>query len=384
MDSLYEDVRRRFINEISEPNFGATNLQNIKRKERLAMMFPIYSRSSGCYQMDTLEQSDTLKDLHREVNVNTRSQTNKKFIEFQKRVKDDYPPYYLILIHVNTKKAYYVPMIHKDAATVKTAFEQYVLPNVPDIHQIVTDEDTAYTGTQMQALFKANNITHVTTKDSGKHILGTINRFMRTIRDMNRPHRNISIPQMHRLIAEYNDRVHKTTKHKPNEMTEKQEKQFIMDQYQKEQAIKAATLIPSNQPIRIALDQKLFEKRRLNFTQQAFAIQRMDGKQYVVKDINGEEFRVPRWKIKVGGVVESNEEPGSIIEWNETKNMYKVRLGNDRVDYCSIDRLRKDKPYEAHPLEIAFWKGKDYSTLPVPVRAVIEKPRPRIRLVHRA
>ena len=333
--------------------------------------------------MDTLEQSDTLKELWREVNANTRNQSNKKFIEFQKRVKDDYPPYYLILIHVNTKKAYYVPMIHKDAATVKSAFERYVLPNVPNIRQIVTDEDTAYTGIQMQALFRANNIKHITTRNSGKHILGTINRFMRTIRDMNRPHRNISISQMHRLIAEYNDRIHKTTNHKPNEMNEHDEKQFIMDQYQKEQAIKAATLIPSNQPIRIALDQKLFEKRRLNFTQQAFAIQRMDGKQYVVKDINGEEFKVPRWKIKVGGVVESSEEPVKIIAWDEIKNMYKVLLANNLRQYCSIDRLRKDKPYEPHPLEIAFWKDKEYSTIPVAVRAVLEKPRTRIRLVHR-
>ena len=345
------------------------------------MMFPIYSRSSGCYQMDTLEQSDTLKELWREVNAKTRKKSNKKFIDFQNRVRDDYPPYFLILIHVNTKKAYYAPMIHKDAATVKASFEKYVLPNVPNIRQIVTDEDTAYTGTQMQALFKANNIKHITTRESGKHILGTINRFMRTIRDMNSPHRNISISQMHQLIAEYNERVHRTTNHKPNEMNEHDEKQFIMDQYQKEQAIKAATLIPTNTPIRIALDQKLFEKRRLNFTQQAFAVQRMDGKEYVVKDINGEEFRVPRWKIKIGGELESTGEPVSIVEWNVRKNMYKVRLENGDTQWCSIDRLRKDKPYEAHSLEVAFWKDKDYATIPTAVKAVLEKPRTtKIRL----
>ena len=367
-----------------EPNLGATKLQNIRRNERLAMMFPIYSRASGCYQMDTFEQSDTLKELHKELRTNTRNQANKKAIDFQNRVKADYPPYFLILINVNTKKAYYVPMIHKNAVTVKEAFVKYVLPNVPKIRQIVTDEDTAYTGTEMQELFKAHNINHVTTKDYGKHILGTINRFMRTIRDMNGGNRNISTSAMHRLISEYNERIHKTTNHKPNEMNDHDEKQFIMDQYQKEQAIKAATLIPSNKPIRIALDQKLFEKRRLNFTQQGFAIERMDGKQYVVKDNDGQEIRVPRWRIKVGGVIESTDEPVVILEWNETKNMYKVRYANNRMGYCSIGRLRKDNLYEAHPLEIAFWKDKPYSSMPATVSAVIEKPRTTvIRLKRR-
>ena len=374
-------MRKRFIDETLEPNLGATKLQNIRRNELKAMMFPIYSRASGCYQMDTFEQSDTLKDLHRELTASTRNQANKKVIEFQNRVKTDYPPYFLILIHVNTKKAYYVPMIHKDASTVKAAFVKYVLPNVPNIRQIVTDEDSAYTGHEMQELFKANNIKHVTTKDYGKHILGTINRFMRTLRDMNGANRNISITRMHQLIERYNDQIHRTTKHKPNEMNEHDEKQFIMDQYQKEQAIKAATLIPSNQPIRIALDQKLFEKRRLNFTQQAFNIERMDGKQYVIKDNDGEEVRVPRWKIKVGGVVESTDEPVKIIEWNETKNMYKVRLANNRLQYCSIKRLRKGNPYQAHPLEVEYWKDKEYSEMPPVVSAVLEKPRTtKIRL----
>lgn len=354
---LFNQMRQKFIEETLAPNMGATKLQNIKAKERKAMMFPIYSRASGCYQMDTLEQSDTLKELHRELRINTRNQANKKAIEFQKRIKADYPPYFLILIHVNTKKAYYVPMIHKNAATVKAAFEKYVLPNVPNIRQLVTDEDSAYTGHEMQALFKANNIKHVTTKDYGKHILGTINRFMKTIRDMNGAKRNISISQMHQLIAEYNDRIHRTTHHKPNEMSERDEKQFIMDQYQKEQAIKAATLIPSNQPIRIALDQKLFEKRRLNFTENAYRIKRMDGKQYVV-DKDGDEVRVPRWKIRVGGIVETEEDPVEILDWNARKNMYKVRLSNKLVGYRSIKSIRKGNPYQPSHLELEFWEGK--------------------------
>ena len=363
---LFNQLRQKFIDETLAPNLGATKLQNIKQSERKAMMFPIYSRASGCYQMDTFEQSDTLKELHRTLRSNTRNQANKKTIEFQNRIKADYPPYYLMLIHVNTKKAYYVPMIHKDAATVKAAFIKYVLPNVPNIRQIVTDEDSAYTGREMQALFKANNIRHVTTKDYGKHILGTINRFMRTIRDMNGANRNISISQMHQLIAEYNDRVHRTTHHKPNDMNERDEKQFIMDQYQKEQAIKAATLLPSNQPIRIALDQKLFEKRRLNFTQKAYPIKRMDGKQYIV-DKDGVEMRIPRWKLHVSGITETEEEPVEILEWNARKNMYKVRLSNEQVGYRSLQSIRKGNPYQPSRLEIEFWKDKP--TLPAAIRA---------------
>ena len=371
-------MKQKFLENTLQPNWGTTKLQNIRRNELRALMFPIYSRASDVYQMDTWEQSDNVKDLHTQ--LDGRAKQNKEAKSFQKDFNESYVPYFLMLINVNTRKGYYVPMKHKDGATVRAAFIKYVLPNIPNIRQIVSDEDTAYLSAEMQELFKQHNIKHVTTEKYGKHILAPINRFMRTIRDKYPHRRDLSILEMHKAVQEYNAQKHSAIKMAPNDMDTNKEKQYIMDQYQKEQAVKAATLIPSNTPIRIALDQKLFEKRRWNFTQTAYPVERLDGKAYIVKDENGEEQRVPRWKIKVGGMVEAKGTPVIILGWDEDKNMYKVQFDTGHVGYCPIKRLRTEAG-EASQLEIDYWKDKPRSELPSAVRAVIK--RTRVRFVSR-
>ena len=153
------------------------------------------------------------------------------------------------------------------------------------------------------------------------------------------------------------------------------EKKYILDQYQKEQAIKHATMLTSNTPVRLALDHKLFEKRRLNFTQFAYPAT-LKGKLYEVKYGN-DTLKVPRWKLHEGGQLEETGPVNRIIEYDEDKNMYRVEFSDDHIGYISFNRLRED-PMKLHPLEKDYWKGVSIKDMPPAVRGLWKQ---RIRLV---
>lgn len=75
---------------------------------------------------------------------------------------------------------------------------------------------------------KTKNIVYTTTEDNNHNVLGIINRFMRTIRDMVGENRFINEKEMDSLIDSYNNSPHRSLDYKiPNEMTEKDEKEYV-------------------------------------------------------------------------------------------------------------------------------------------------------------
>ena len=196
------EARTRFIKNQLMENAQTTRLQNKKRKEIQAMMLPIYSRQRGHYQMDTWEQSDDVKALHQTIRGGRRG-ANRDMLELQERHKDDYPPYFLIIINVNTRYAYAYPMETKDAHSVKTALARWT----QELHlstgragmsanEIYTDDDPAYRGLEQ---WLGGGIKHVVTNSENHHTLGIVNRFIRTIRDKYPHKRDLSVQEMERL-----------------------------------------------------------------------------------------------------------------------------------------------------------------------------------------
>lgn len=360
-------MKRILRNQIMA-NMETTKLHKRKRREIEAMMLPIYSRTSGCWQMDTLEQSDDMKLLHKEF----RGNSNAAQRIFNEKLQSQYFPYYLILINVNTREAFAWAMKHKNADAVRHVLEEKFLPN-HECTKLYTDEDMAYKN--LAPFFETKNIAHVTTNSDNHHTLGIINRFIRGLRDEYHHRRDLSWEEIHRYILKYNSRKHSSTGVAPEKMTTAQEREYIMDKYQRTQAIKAATLIPSNQPVRIALDHTLFEKRRLNFTQDA-GMPLAKGKAYEVK-YGTQTLRVPRWKLHPGGRIQKDDEILKILDYDWRKNMYKVAYTDNSVHYIGIDRLRTEVD-KLHELERAFWKGTPLEEMPMPVRLLWKQ---RIKLV---
>ena len=158
----------------------------------------IYSKYSGGYQMDTFI-NDKIKD---ELN-------------------------YLMLININTRKAYCYPMKGNGAKEVAKALNKF-FEEEPDIYSITSDQDAAYLSNVVLQLMKSHDIIYNTTEDNNYNVLGIINRFMRTIRDMVGENRYINEQEMNGLIDSYNNFPHRSLDYKiPNEMTEKDEKEYV-------------------------------------------------------------------------------------------------------------------------------------------------------------
>ena len=67
---------------------------------------------------------------------------------------------------------------------------------------------------------------YLTTEDESHYVLGIINRFMRTIKDLS-GNRVIDEEEMKELVDMYNKLVHSSTNVSPSKMPNHQEKEYI-------------------------------------------------------------------------------------------------------------------------------------------------------------
>ena len=375
MATSYEERRNAIIDEALDATPSVPRLRKLKAKALRQMMMPIYSKREGVYQMDTMEQSDAIKNIQHVNGVSTRSGDNDKINALHDDLKDEYPPYYLILINVNTRKGYAYPMESKNEDSVHQAVNDFyidVYSSRGRVTELFTDEDSAYKGAKMQKWYREYKVDHVTTTHENKHTLGIINRFIRTIRDRLGT-RNISRRRMAAFINRYNDTRQKGINLRPNNVTKSQEKQYVMDQYQKEQAIKAATMLDTSQKARKWIETKQFEKRRADYEPETYDITGLKGRLYQIKS-GKNSYNVSRWKLRVGeGIKVPKGEPVRILDWNDDVNMYEVECDSTEIGLYSIKRLRGDEPYKLHPLERQFWRLKPRNSMPVAVKTLWSK-----------
>ena len=71
--SAYEVRRNAIIDEALDATPSVPRLRKLKAKALRQMMMPIYSKREGVYQMDTMEQSDAIKNVQNVTGVSTRS-----------------------------------------------------------------------------------------------------------------------------------------------------------------------------------------------------------------------------------------------------------------------------------------------------------------------
>ena len=133
-----------------------------------------------------------------------------------------------MFININTLKAYSYPLVGKGAKTIIDAFDKFQ-DDVKNIYSITSDQDLAYLSNEFLNLMKSKNIIYRTTEDNNHNVLGIINRFMRTIRDMIGENRFIGENEMKSLIETYNETPHKSLNNKaPNDIKLDDELKYIL------------------------------------------------------------------------------------------------------------------------------------------------------------
>ncbi|KAI5518045.1 integrase core domain containing protein family, partial [Trichomonas vaginalis G3] len=142
-----------FTNRAEVKRFFDKNVVHQTKINPYDYFLPIYSNTPDAYQFDTLIQSR----------------------------KGGHKPF-LIFINVNTRKAFAYIMRNKGTHEVLRVLQKFVAEHSPSI--LTSDQDGAYLSNEITEFLIKHNITHYTTEDHNHNILGIINRFIRTLRDL--------------------------------------------------------------------------------------------------------------------------------------------------------------------------------------------------------
>ena len=340
---------------------------------------PIVSKAHDAYQMDTFINQKQANGLN-----------------------------YLMLINVNTKKAYAYPMEGKGAKQVLEALNKFKA-EVPKIYSILSDQDKAYLSNEVLEWMRENNIQFRTVKDDNHNNLGIINRFMRTIRDKaydlnifdpnlwanldkdGNYSRNKSIPydsskfinnsQMQQLINGYNDTPHRTLRMKednkvihnsPNDMNYEKEDQYIR--------MKKVDTSPYNfkegDHVKLVEEKQFGKKKRRNLGTEVYTVDSRVGNLYRLKAGNSAINDYPGYKmVHAKGKTNlaqdlKDDKRGIIEEFLDYKNKkYKVRYEGGVVGTVLPKDCREGNPTKLSRDERIFWLKQ--KTIPPEIRKFI-------------
>ena len=333
------DNRREVMKFLSTK---AIHDQKINNKDK---MLPIYSPQPGEYHFDTMV-------------------CNKH--------------YFLIFININSRKAYAYYMKDKSSNEVKAAFDKFIKDIESEnktIKMLKSDQDSAYLSKGFIQYLLPKGIPYRTTEDENHNILGIINRFMRTLRDLNEQH-EFSEYRMEKLIKEYNNSPHRGLAGKtPNQFTEEDEKEYIKNKNIKTDQIKENIDLKVGDRVRIVLEKKAIGKNRTNLSNEAYIIDSKDGNSYIIKSEDGSidkysAYRLvkcdDRYKlaktIKEGkrGIVEE------ILAYDSKNDRYKVRYDEGTEEYIPSKNLRESNPLKLSTMEREYWIEQD--DIPIKIR----------------
>ena len=293
-----------------------------------AKFIPIVSKTPGAYQMDTF------------INQPQKNGVN-----------------YLMLINVNTRKAFAYLMRGKGAQQVKAALNIFIKQE-PNVKSIMSDQDAAYLSNEVLDWMKSNNIHYTTTTDDNHNNLGIINRFMRTIRDMaykrglidntlwdkldkdgnykeefsRLPNPNAINPKiMQSLISSYNNTTHRTIGKSPNEFTEEDEREYI----QKKKTDTVPYDFKPGEKVQIVVGKSPFDKKRSNVSNEAYTVDSYSGNMFKVRAKNLAVNDYPGYRLVRA---KSNVPMAKNLKNDKRENVIKINSYNAKNDHYNITR----------------------------------------------
>ena len=321
-----------FKDSVSNP------IRNMKKKTMRQLMFPIFSGISDAYQMDTL--------------FNMAGN----------------PPYFLVMINVNSRKGYAYPMYGKGTNEVYPAYQTF-LDDVKKVRVLTTDEDPAYKSNAMLYLYSVYNTKHITTNKNNHNKLGIINRFIKTLRDLNR------VPlfteqRMNKCLEVYNNHVHRSTGKSPNKFTYKDEHDYIKKKWRETNYIRSAGLLKRGDHVRV-LDEALFAKKRFAYRPEYLTVVGIDKNmvQVMSKNKNIESF--PRYKLMLDNdskipqqeyINNGNEAAIDKILNHDERGRYLVRFEDGDEQWIPLRNVRLTNLQEMTPKEKEYWDSLKKNT----------------------
>ena len=308
------------------------------------MMLPIFGRKPGTYQMDTLVQS-----------------------------RGAQPPYFLILININSRKLYALPMNSKNSSSVLSALKSFI-SEVKQVSAITSDQDAAYLSPQVIRFMMDNRIDYQTTFTNDHNRLGIINRAIKTLRDINKE-RDFTIESMKLAINAHNNSTHSSTGIEPNDFTATDEEHYIQAKIHETDEKANKFNLSKGSHVRVMNPPELMKKKRSNLTNEAYTVAYRTGNKYVIKAKDNTASEYPRYRLVEDNKAKLAQTLGTnraiineIIGYKNNK--YKVRYDNNAIDTLPIRNLREGRPTRLSPLELDFWR-KHKNNIPDFIKAYL-------------
>lgn len=351
--SRFRDLAHRygFKNDVEIKQFFDEQVMHDEKLKK-PIFLPIYSKNSNSYQFDTFIQS------------------NRKLKNSKDKTK--YYPF-LIFINVNTRKAYSYQMKNKGSKEILRCLNIFK-NDVKIINSLTSDQDSSYLNKDVLLFMNSNNIDYRTTKDENHNVLGIINRFIRTLRDLNHE-QFFTENTMNKLVNEYNNTKHSSIDKTPNEMNENDEIEYIADKNTETLMKKETNSFNIGDHVRIILEKNKIGKNRSNLSNYAYIIDDHDGNNYLIKSKDNSVDSYPAYRLvkcddryKIANTIKSGKRGiiDKIIDYDEKNDKYHVLYDEGTKDYILAKNLRESNPSKLSSMEREFWANK--SNIPIKIR----------------
>jgi hypothetical protein len=260
-------------------------------------------------------------------------------------------------------------MEDKSASSVIEALKEFIrdLGRPPRILQ--SDQDASYLSRDFLSFIRKADIAYMTVSDNNHHVLGIINRFIRTIRDnIDDTKEGLITPQtLRRFVNMYNTTPHSALEGStPSEITPELEQAYIERMKKKTDELnQKRVLIPTGARVRVAFPSKTFEKRRSRLSKVAYIIDTVIGNQYQIRAKDGSIDKVPWFsvfpvekgsKIKTAESIKASKrkQVKRILEYDARTHNYEVQYVDGSTEHIPVRNMREGRPSIPAPLERAF------------------------------
>ena len=309
---------------------------------------------------------------------------NTWFMDLLDNGKENTPRFWFVFIGTNNRYGVALPLNSKNAEDVRDALNEFITEYNPA--KLTSDQEKAFMEKRNIELMKEKKILLQTVPERNHSSLSLIDRFIRTLRDMNRvvdgeinkqsideEFKSFSIEKMDELIDIYNNTYHSAIKCTPKEMfdNEELEKEYIfncMDKHEKQKRIEDFEL-KENEFVRYVIDKDPLKKKRYNVSNESYKIAGKEGKHYILEAADGTTMIKPRYKLvraDVNKYQQAKTIDGAwngvlkeIISFDKRTNRYKVKFddGNngEYIDNIPVSYLRGRFPTRMSKMEKEFF-----------------------------
>lgn len=221
------------------------------------------------------------------------------------------PRYWELFININSRFVEAYPLNNKNKDSINTVLRQFVNRYHP--RKITSDEEAGLVANDNLTYLKDNKCGLYIIQEKNHSALSLIDRFIRTLRDMNKPADNsndcstdeqftyIDRNKMTNLLSLYNNSIHSSTGYTPLNMLQNSalEEDYIekcLNEKQRQQEIQDFKL-KEGSLVRYYLDNDRMIKKRSTISRETYKIESRAGNIYTIIALDGTTRDLPRWKL---------------------------------------------------------------------------------------